>query len=546
MFIYVCDRVLDHNVDEIHEQEVGRRVFGRPADYDTSADNTVRVHASMLRKRVDQYFATEGCAEPIVIEIPRGNYAPVFRERPAKPVLLEVAPPLEEIHRPSEIAATNPPRWPVLLSAGLAVLFAALSVFLYLQLRHLQKASVLASAPTVKQFWSQVFQSNRQTDVVLGDAALALFEERTGQTIALSEYFDRSYLNKAGDKATAAQMDADLAKVLLLKKQTNYSDVALLAQMTEIAHAEQSETKIRFAREYSFREIKADNAVLLGNVVSNPWVEPFQNHQALHWKYDPTRGSYYPVDSTAGTDPEKYHTAAQPGQPVEGYAILSLLPNMGGTGTVLIISGTGGTAMNGALSFLSDEHVMSQLHAQLNGGATAAPFPYFEALLRIGSRNTLPRDSSVLIVRRLRQLYWRTVTGCSLNLCFDIHGKVRSARIVDAAHQLQRSKSVLCCHQRLRPGLAPPGKIQKLALERQHRNRHRVGRARRNLAHDRSVVARIILHIPRRQLVPGNDRASLRAVDLDPLGISGPQCSRRLNHPCRSAAKPQQRIQYIL
>ena len=32
MFVYVCDRVLDHDVDEIHEQEVGRRVFGRPAD----------------------------------------------------------------------------------------------------------------------------------------------------------------------------------------------------------------------------------------------------------------------------------------------------------------------------------------------------------------------------------------------------------------------------------------------------------------------------------------------------------------------------------
>src|SRR6202041_596048 len=87
MFVYVCDRVLDHDVDEIHEQEVGRRVFGRPADYDTSADNTVRVHASMLRKRGDQDFATEGSSEPIVIEIPRGNYAPIFRERPAKPAI---------------------------------------------------------------------------------------------------------------------------------------------------------------------------------------------------------------------------------------------------------------------------------------------------------------------------------------------------------------------------------------------------------------------------------------------------------------------------
>jgi hypothetical protein len=402
MFIYVCDRVLDHDVDEIHEQEVGRRVFGRPADYDTSADNTVRVHASMLRKRVDQYFATEGCSEPIVIEIPRGNYAPVFRERPVKPAPVELlASPVAEVTRPAETPSGSKWRWRVLLPTCLAVLFAAVSVTLYLQMRHLQKANLLASTPTVKQFWSQIFQLNRPTDIVLGDAALGLFEERTGQTITLSEYFDRSYLNKAGDKTTGSRMDADLAKVLLLKKQTNYSDVALLAQLTDIARAERTDTKVRFAREYSFREIKADNAVLLGNVASNPWVEPFQSHQTLHWKYDSDRGSYYPLDTAAGSDPEKFHAAPQPGQPVEGYAIVSLLPNMGGTGNVLIISGTGGTAMNGALSFLSDERVMSQLRAQLKGGDAPAPFPYFEALLKIGSRNTLPRDSSVLIARRL-------------------------------------------------------------------------------------------------------------------------------------------------
>src|SRR5579872_749868 len=49
MFLYLCERVLDHSAEVIHEQEVGHRVFGRPPDYDTNADNIVRVHASTLR-----------------------------------------------------------------------------------------------------------------------------------------------------------------------------------------------------------------------------------------------------------------------------------------------------------------------------------------------------------------------------------------------------------------------------------------------------------------------------------------------------------------
>ncbi len=372
MFIYVCDRVLDHDVDEIHEQEVGRRVFGRPADYDTSADNTVRVHASMLRKRVDQYFATEGCSEPIVIEIPRGNYAPVFRERRALPVVAEF--PSQPGNTVAELPTSGSKwSWKVWLPAALAVLFAAISVSLYLQNRHLQGSRALGSAPTVKRFWSQVFQANRPTDIVLGDATLALFEERTGRPVALSEYFDRSYLNKAGDRATSEKMDSDLAKVLLLKKQTNYSDVSLLAQMTDIAHAVQSDTRVRFARDYSFREVKADNAVMLGNFGSNPWVEPFQNHQTLHWKFDAVLGNYYPIDTTAAaSDQDKFHATMQPGEPPVSYAVVSLFPNMGGTGNVLSISGTGGTAMTGALALLSDEHMMEPTQHAVERGREVA------------------------------------------------------------------------------------------------------------------------------------------------------------------------------
>src|SRR5579859_2120430 len=81
LLVYLTDRVLEDEADEIHEQEVGHKVFGRPPNYDASVDNIVRVHASTLRKRLDQYFSAEGAVEPITLEIPKRNYAPVFHER---------------------------------------------------------------------------------------------------------------------------------------------------------------------------------------------------------------------------------------------------------------------------------------------------------------------------------------------------------------------------------------------------------------------------------------------------------------------------------
>src|SRR5258707_13369720 len=71
LLLYLNERVLEDGADEIHEQEVGHKLFGRPRDYDTTADNIVRVHASTLRKRLEQYFSAEGADEPLILEIPK-------------------------------------------------------------------------------------------------------------------------------------------------------------------------------------------------------------------------------------------------------------------------------------------------------------------------------------------------------------------------------------------------------------------------------------------------------------------------------------------
>src|SRR5260221_2175089 len=93
LLVFLSERVLSGPVGEIHEQEVGHKVFGRPANYDTGSDNIARVHASTLRKRLEQYFAEEGAGEPLVLEIPKGNYAPVFRKRTQFEPAPEPAPP---------------------------------------------------------------------------------------------------------------------------------------------------------------------------------------------------------------------------------------------------------------------------------------------------------------------------------------------------------------------------------------------------------------------------------------------------------------------
>src|SRR5262249_28758836 len=53
--------------------------------FDPKADAIVRVEATRLRARLKQYYQTEGTRDALVIEMPKGSYAPSFQPRDAAP-----------------------------------------------------------------------------------------------------------------------------------------------------------------------------------------------------------------------------------------------------------------------------------------------------------------------------------------------------------------------------------------------------------------------------------------------------------------------------
>jgi hypothetical protein len=389
LLIFLADRALEDEAVEIHEQEVGHRVFGRAPDYDTAADNIVRVHASMLRKRLDQYFAAEGVAELVVIEIPRGNYALVFRERSKEAP--ELALPA---HAPEPLPALGRRDWRLIAAATCALVFAATSLTLIL--RGPVRVAV-AKGPTLRLFWRQILHADRATDVVVDDAAVALYQELSGHPISLNEYFDRSYLRSLPATAAVAGLDADALTSMLLRRQSSFADTSFAWKLMQFAGSLNARPNLRFARDYSFRDLKANNAILLGNDRSNPWVQPFGEQLGIRWEFDRGGGVYYPVDVK---QPGRSFRPEKPGEAHEGYFSLALARNLGGTGTVLLVSATGGSATNAAADFLADEGALRDLRVRLSALASQE-FPPFEALVRAQGRSASMREVAVVVCRVL-------------------------------------------------------------------------------------------------------------------------------------------------
>jgi len=174
--------------------------------------------------------------------------------------------------------------------------------------------------------------------------------------------------------------------------------VNLAGRLTEAAAAAGSSATTVFARDLSFRDMKADNMVLLGTTHSNPWIQLFESRLAYRWKLDPQSGAYYPIDTGEAGAAVPMQLSATDGRPREGYATVALLPNLGTSGSVLIVSGTGGMAMAAALDFLMDENSVQDLRGRLPK-PVARGFPPFEALLRVDRGMNSPRDVSLVKYR---------------------------------------------------------------------------------------------------------------------------------------------------
>ena len=410
LFAYLCRRVLDEGATQINELELGNKVFGREPRYDTTADNIVRVHASLLRKRLAEYFAAEGRLEEFTIEIPRGNYAPVFRRRDVFDLTPDApeqepattpgaaADPLEE----PAVAAPPPPLprlfWPA-STAVCALTALGLAIALFHRPPAPRPAGSSLRGSAVASFWTSVFPAHQIVDVVTDDAALAFIEASSGHNVSINEYFDRSYQRSLSQSAPAA----DLLQQLIIQRDSSFGTSAMTWRLAQIADETSSQARLVFARALTFRQAREENLVLLGTSSSNPWIQLFDPSTTIRWKYDPTVTAFYPIDTLAGKD-TLYKAGDKPdpdSRTHNSYASVALLPNIGGAGHTLIISGTGGAALDAAMDWLTQDASIQQLRSKIPGGSSGT-FPFFEALLKIERAADRGRGVTVVFVRAPR------------------------------------------------------------------------------------------------------------------------------------------------
>jgi len=366
---YVTMRALTDPDAEVHEQEIGHQVFERRADYDTASDNIVRVTASQVRKKLEEYFSAEGASEPIVLEIPRGRYTPSFNDRAALPPVAGVV----EATAP----AANPSRREVLVlrsALGVALCLLIAGAIWFLHLRRIAEPQV--ETPALTALWSGLFSASRPTSVVVSDSSLSLYQDILGRQMSLADYIAAH--GQGEDPALAARNPelSRFARLAFGRGLTSRASTSTVYRIAELDKHKPNGLLIVRPNDFNMDSMKFGNVVLLGSPRANPWVELIEKQLEFRYVYD--QASNHSAFQHQGDD--RGGTQNFPTDSKTSYCRIAYLPNLSGNGNILNIAGTETEGTEGGGEYVTSERTLGQLRERLR--AKTGAFPYFEALLR--------------------------------------------------------------------------------------------------------------------------------------------------------------------
>ncbi|MGO9437151.1 MAG: hypothetical protein ACLPH3_02885 [Terracidiphilus sp.] len=340
--LFVVAETIKGHESEITEHQIGVQVFDRPRGYRTIEDNIVRNYARQLRKRLAEHFASEGSSEPGRIDVPVGGYVPVFSQVAERdstgnwqghpmPVALpaQPAPRMQEI----EISAAQRRwrRWAI--GASLLLVYSAAIVCVTWiagsRVRASHRPQTLAHP-----LWATLFGGPANTYIVPADAGFNLLEDLSRRPLSLADYIKGGYLD-----LPLSGVDAHSAEDLRSQRFTSFVDFQIVAALSRLPEYDPQRVSLRFPRDLRLDDLKNSNAILIGSVGSNPWASIGDSGANFRIVYrqgmqGATIINTHPQSGEASSYLSQWNEPAH-----ETFALIAFLPNLGGTGHLLLLQG---------------------------------------------------------------------------------------------------------------------------------------------------------------------------------------------------------------
>lgn len=355
----------------IKEHQIATAVFARGESFDPRVDAIVRVQSSRLRTKLVEYYAIAGARDPVVVELPKGSYSLVFRDRPEEAAVVEPLP------SPPMVSPRRDWR------PSLTLLFSVLTLVAVAGLWWMRQPSSPAPAsasPVValRTLWAGFVDPADPPPLVVYSNAEFVGRPETGM-----RYFD-------------PQRDEPKQ---ILDHYTGVGEVEAAHELGGLFHRFGRPLRIKRARLLSLDDVKGHNLVFVGSPSENLPLRELPMAQDF----------VFALSGVAGRERDLaiLNTRPQPGEPArflassqppieEDYAVVRLQAGLGAGRQILSLAGITTLGTQAAVEFVCRESQVEPLLRRLGGSKV----PNFEAVLRVKIARGVPVLSEVIALHR--------------------------------------------------------------------------------------------------------------------------------------------------
>jgi hypothetical protein len=380
---YLAEHSLDHPGIALKEYQIATEVLGRPAGFDPQSDSTVRVQAGRLRVKLAEYYAQEGVDDPIFVEIPKGSYALTFQLRPSKAAMLLAPTPVQPLEKEKKAIVLPANRGWAVAVVTLSVLLAAsfiTSAILLSQRTHTPTAVGQPVPIEYQLFWNRFVTSPQQPWVIFSNGSFVGRPE-TGMR----------YFNAASD-----------ARSLIMDHYTGVGEVLAIHQLDHVFSMLNRPLRVKRGALFSLDDAKNNDLIFVGSPSENLTLLDVPGTREFVFGRLPS-GSRKGDLAVLNVHPEpgepKVFLGSPADQPTtEDYAVVSLLPGLDPSRSILILAGDTTFGTQAAVEYVCREDSLKELLQRLKVSKESDLKP-FEALLHVKIVHGVPVMADLIAVR---------------------------------------------------------------------------------------------------------------------------------------------------
>jgi len=239
-----------------------------------------------------------------------------------------------------------------------AILVVTWSAFLFGRSRGHRPAAANSVSGQSARLWGELFQKDRDTFLVPADSGLVILEGLTRASVPLTQYAGGDYKQVPG--AVGSGLTSPVVQQLSTRRYTSIVDLSLVSQISRLPKVVPERLLIRYARDLRMDDLRSSNAILLGSVDSNPWEELFEQQLNFRFQFDPKQDTAPVIENMhplPGEEP--MYANCRHGEWHNTFGIIAFVPNLSGTGHILIAGGLNMAGTQAAGDFLLNASLMN-------------------------------------------------------------------------------------------------------------------------------------------------------------------------------------------